>query len=269
MRVHSQRTYYTHTHNHSLNRVFSRSSCGRSLVQVLTLSPLGDATLFPLVKSDWSKCQFRACKLWCAHQPRVCVLIESGLRSQTQPTSKERGLDRHTCFSKLCQSINRSFNRRSMFSSPDLGVLAAAFHPNGLNNSSANTAVSPPNSNNSNSSATNNRFPQSNDPNENNFRNGFCSRQSAFSSPEKGFLSPRQNSYVGVTVKICHQGSRSLLFVKMSFFWMLNSPPYCLIPRPEIVLMKDRTTDLDCPSSVLYLINAEMFNKAICGFTNI
>ncbi|VUZ45311.1 unnamed protein product [Hymenolepis diminuta] len=86
-----------------------------------------------------------------------------------------------------------------MFSSPDLGVLAAAFHPNGLNNSSANTAVSPPNSNNSNSSATNNRFPQSNEPHENNFRNGFCSRQSAFSSPEKGFLSPRQNSYVGVT----------------------------------------------------------------------
>ncbi|VDN98056.1 unnamed protein product [Rodentolepis nana] len=90
-----------------------------------------------------------------------------------------------------------------MFSSPNLGVLAAAFHPNGLNNSSANTSsntvVSPPNSNNSNSSITNSRFPQSNNPDGNNYRNGFCIRQSAFSSPEKGILSPRQNSYVGVT----------------------------------------------------------------------
>ncbi|CDS42579.1 suppressor of hairless protein [Echinococcus multilocularis] len=75
-----------------------------------------------------------------------------------------------------------------MFSPPDLGVLAAAFHPNGLSNTNNTTA--------------NGRFPQTANSDEadgNNFNNGFCSRQSAFSSPEKGILSPRQNSYVGVT----------------------------------------------------------------------
>lgn len=112
----------------------------------------------------------------------------------------------------VCDLDFRPFN---MFSSPDWGVLAAAFHPNGLNTSPANNSattnlVSPPNSSNSSTSPANAvntsgasndaaRFVQSN-PDENTFlRNGFCSRQSAFSSPEKGILSPRQNSYVGVT----------------------------------------------------------------------
>ena len=79
-----------------------------------------------------------------------------------------------------------------MFSPPDLGVLAAAFHPNGLSNAAGNAVV-------------NARFPQSvnsDDNNGNNFNSGFCSRQSAFSSPEKGVLSPRQNSYVGVNGKM-------------------------------------------------------------------
>nr|CDS29083.2 recombining binding protein suppressor of hairless [Hymenolepis microstoma] len=90
-----------------------------------------------------------------------------------------------------------------MFSTPNLGVLAAAFHPNGLNNSSSNnssnTVVPPPTNSNSNSATANSRFPQSNNPDENNYTSGFFIRQSAFSSPEKGILSPRQNSYVGVT----------------------------------------------------------------------
>ncbi|VDM35282.1 unnamed protein product [Hydatigera taeniaeformis] len=79
-----------------------------------------------------------------------------------------------------------------MFSPPDLGVLAAAFHPNGLSNTT-------------NSTGANGRFPQTTNSDEaggNNFNTGFCSRQSAFSSPEKGVLSPRQNSYVGVTGKL-------------------------------------------------------------------
>ncbi|EUB62192.1 hypothetical protein EGR_02944 [Echinococcus granulosus] len=100
-----------------------------------------------------------------------------------------------------------------MFSPPDLGVLAAAFHPNGLSNT--------------NNTSANGRFPQTANSDEadgNNFNNGFCSRQSAFSSPEKGILSPRQNSYVGVTDASRRESSAVSHTTGRTFVAMLAEP---------------------------------------------
>lgn len=116
----------------------------------------------------------------------------------------------------------RACETSNMFSPPDLGVLAAAFHPNGLSNT--------------NNTGANGRFSQTTNSDEaggNNFNNGFFSRQSAFSSPEKGILSPRQNSYVGVTGEL----DRTIpLFYLYSFIHLVRN--YTKVDGPCILIKR-------------------------------